>query len=137
MEVRSAMFLIAATLSHALEPRALPQLPRQFEALIETTAHQLERSSEQYPPRVRQYRVHYDYDARRARVDESRAAGVPARAAVKRYDLSFEFAVRELGDERSCLKSRVREAMPPAQLPDNLVWLGRETVLRLVDPLSS
>jgi len=128
---RMRALILAATLSglDALEPKAFPRLPRQFEACIETTAHQLELTPDQeYPPRVRQLRVYYDYPNRRARIDESQAPGVPARSSVKRYDLAFEFTVRELSGLRSCLKSRVREAMPPPLLPDSLIYLGTEKV---------
>lgn len=82
-----------------------------------------------YPPLVRRFHVYYDYTNRRARIDESADPGrVLARASVKRYDLAFEFEVRELSEQRSCRKSRVREAMPPPLLPRDLVYLGTDTV---------
>lgn len=82
-----------------------------------------------FPPPVRTYRVLYDYPNRRARIDEFAEAGrAPARVGVKRYDLAFEFEVRELLARRSCRKSRVREAMPPPLLPRSLVYMGADTV---------
>ena len=75
--------------------RPLPVPHRQFSTRIETTAHQLNATND-YPPYRRYMRVHYDYEARRARIDYEPVPHMPPKSFVRRYDLGFEWMVMEV-----------------------------------------
>ena len=99
----------AMALEHTHKP--LPTPHRQFSVRIETTAHQLN-ATNAYPPYTRYLMVHYDYDARRARLDYEPVPHMPPKSFVRRYDLGFEFMVMEIRLKKECQKSKLREAMP-------------------------
>ena len=62
--------LLLALLTVGAEKKPLPQPPKQFSVRVETTAHQLNATSD-YPPYKRYMTVHYDYAARRARIESA------------------------------------------------------------------
>ena len=91
--------------------RPLPTAHRQFTVRIETTAHQINATSD-YPPYKRYMTVYYDYAARRARIDYDPVMHMPPKSFVRRYDLGFEWMVMQIRDTKECQKSKLREAMP-------------------------
>ncbi len=109
------------------DPKPLPTPPRQFSTRIETTAHQLNASSD-YPPYKRFLSVHYDYAARRARIDYEPVPHMPPKSFVRRYDLGFEWMVTEVRSTKECQKSKLREAMPMPRFPDKFIFVGQEHV---------
>mmetsp|Transcript_19213 Transcript_19213/g.61307 ORF Transcript_19213/g.61307 Transcript_19213/m.61307 type:complete len:230 (+) Transcript_19213:65-754(+) len=118
--------MLSALLALATSSRSLPPPPLQFSARIVTTAHQLN-ATDDYPPRTRQLTVYYDFPARRSRVDyDGVAPHEPPKAFVRRYDLQFEWSVLELGGEKACHKSRLREAMPMPRWPEAMRLVGDE-----------
>ena len=119
--------LAAAVAAGAAADKALPIPPRQFSVRIETTAHQLNATSD-YPPYKRTMTVHYDYSARRARVDYDPVPHMPPKSFVRRYDMGFEWMVMEIRDTKECQKSRMREAMPMPRYPDRFIYLGQTRV---------
>ena len=72
------------------------------------------------PPRLGQ--------ARRSRVDYEPVPHMPPKSFVRRYDLGFEWMVMKVLGEKSCHKSKLREAMPMPRYPDQLTFLGQERV---------
>ena len=72
--------------------KPLPTPPRAFSVVIETTAHQLNATSD-YPPYKRYMTVHYDHPARRVRIDYDPVPHMPPKSFVRRYDLDFEWMV--------------------------------------------
>lgn len=108
-------------------PRPLPEPKRQFTVRIETTAHQLNATSD-YPPYKRYLTVYYDYDARRARIDYDPVPHMPPKSFVRRYDLGFEWMVMQIRDTKECQKSKLREAMPMPRYPDRFIYLGQARV---------
>lgn len=112
--------------------KPLPTPYRQFSVIIETTAHQLNATSD-YPPYKRYMTVHYDHPARRARIDYDPVPHMPPKSFVRRYDLDFEWMVMEVnGHGKECQKSRMREAMPYARFPERLIYLGQANVRGMV-----
>jgi hypothetical protein len=107
--------------------KALPTPHRQFSVRIETTAHQLNATSD-YPPYKRYMTVHYDYTARRARIDYDPVPHMPPKSFVRRYDIGFEWMVMEVSGAKECQKSRLREAMPMPRFPDKFIYLGQVKV---------
>ena len=107
--------------------KALPTPHRQFSVSIETTAHQLNATSD-YPPYKRYMTVYYDYTARRARIDYAPVPHMPPKSFVRRYDIGFEWMVMEVRQAKECQKSRMREAMPYARYPDKLIFVGQTRV---------
>ena len=105
-------------------PKALPTTPKQFTVRIETTAHQLNATSD-YPPYKRYMTVYYDYTNRRARIDYDPVAHMPPKSFVRRYDVDFEWMVMQVADAKECHKSRLREAMPYPRFPDKFIYLGQ------------
>ena len=108
--------------------RPLPTPHRTFSVTIETTAHQLNATSD-YPPYKRYMTVYYDYPNRRARIDYEPVPHMPPKSFVRRYDVGFEWMVMEVnGGNKECQKSRLREAMPYARFPDKLIYVGQARV---------
>jgi len=107
--------------------KSLPTPYRQFSARIETTAHQLNATSE-YPPYKRYVTVYYDYEARRARIDYDSVPHMPPKSFVRRYDLGFEWMAMEVRATKECQKSIVREAMPMPRYPEHLIYVGQARV---------
>ena len=107
--------------------KALPTPHRQFSVSIETTAHQLNATSD-YPPYKRYMTVYYDYTARRTRIDYEPVPHMPPKSFVRRYDLGFEWMIMEVRQTKECQKSRMREAMPYARYPDKLIYVGQTRV---------
>lgn len=108
--------------------KPLPTPPRAFSVVIETTAHQLNATSD-YPPYKRYMTVHYDHPARRVRIDYDPVPHMPPKSFVRRYDLDFEWMVMEVnGANKECQKSRMREAMPYARFPEKLMYVGQANV---------
>ena len=116
---------VAATA--AAEVRQLPKVHRQFSTRIETTAHQLNATND-YPPYKRYMTVHYDYDARRVRIDYDPVPHMPPKSFVRRFDLGFEWMVMEVREMKECQKSRMKEAMPMPRFPDRFIYLGQTRV---------
>lgn len=107
--------------------KPLPTPPLQFSTRIETTAHQLNATSD-YPPYKRYLTVHYDYAMRRVRIDYDPVPHMPPKSFVRRYDLGFEWMVVEIRATKECQKSKLREAMPMPRYPDAFVYLGEARV---------
>ena len=82
----------------------LPTPHHQFFTRIETTAHQLNATSD-YPPYKRFMSVHYDYSSRRARIDFEPVPHMPPKSYVRRYDLGHEWMVTEIRSTKECQKS--------------------------------
>ena len=119
--------LVAAAAEAASQHKPLPTPHRQFSVVIETTAHQLNATSD-YPPYKRYFTVHYDHPARRARIDYEPVPHMPPKSFVRRYDIGFEWMVMEVRQIKECQKSRLREAMPFARYPDALRFMGQVRV---------
>jgi hypothetical protein len=105
----------------------LPVPHTQFSVRIETTAHQLNATSD-YPPYKRYMTVHYDYAARRARIDYDPVPHMPPKSFVRRYDLSFEWMTMEVRETKECQKSRMLEAMPAPRYPSSFIYQGQTRV---------
>ena len=84
--------------------KSLPTPHHQFFTRIETTAHQLNATSD-YPPYKRFMSVHYDYSSRRARIDYEPVPHMPPKSYVRRYDLGHEWMVTEIRSTKECRKS--------------------------------
>ena len=122
---RGTLMLLSALAAALLgAPKALPTTPKQFTVRIETTAHQLNATSD-YPPYKRYMTVYYDYTNRRARIDYDPVAHMPPKSFVRRYDVDFEWMVMQVADAKECHKSRLREAMPYPRFPDKFIYLGQ------------
>merc|ERR1711920_334000 len=107
------VLMLALTRRH----KNLPKVYLQFSVRVETTAHQLNETSD-YPPYRRPMTIYYDYSERRARVDYDAVPHMPPKSFVRRYDLGFEWMVMEIREQKECQKSRLREAMPMPRLPE-------------------
>ena len=109
------------------QDKSLPTPHRQFFTRLETTAHQLNATSD-YPPYKRYLSVHYDYTARRARIDYEPVPHMPPKSYVRRYDLGTEWMVTEIRSTKECQKSRLREAMPMPAFPERFIYMGQARV---------
>ena len=127
MHLSVSVVLIAARGAATAGFKPLPKAHHQFTTRIETTAHQLNATSD-YPPYKRYMTVYYDYTARRARLDYSPVPHMPPKSFVRRYDLGHEWVVHEIVKSKECQKSRLREAMPRPRFPDKLIYLGEVRV---------
>ena len=107
--------------------KSLPTPHHQFFTRIETTAHQLNATSD-YPPYKRFMSVHYDYSSRRARIDYEPVPHMPPKSYVRRYDLGHEWMVTEIRSTKECQKSRLREAMPAPAFPERFIYMGQTRV---------
>ena len=107
--------------------KSLPTPHHQFFTRIETTAHQLNATSD-YPPYKRFMSVHYDYSLRRARIDYEPVPHMPPKSYVRRYDLGHEWMVTEIRSTKECQKSRLREAMPAPAFPERFIYMGQTRV---------
>ena len=125
MDSLQTLTLLLGVVNAANKPLPTPQL--QFSTRIETTAHQLNATSD-YPPYKRYMTVHYDYKARRARLDYDPVPHMPPKSFVRRYDLGFEWMVMEIRSSKECQKSKLREAMPMPRYPDRFIYLGEARV---------
>lgn len=123
----SVLGALLGTVFAAQQNKPLPTPQRQFSVRIETTAHQLNATND-YPPYKRYMTVHYDYDARRARLDYDPVPHMPPKSYVRRYDLGFEWMVMEIRSTKECQKSKLREAMPMPRFPDKFIYLGEARV---------
>ncbi|KAH8064607.1 hypothetical protein JL722_1484 [Aureococcus anophagefferens] len=101
--------LLLATLA-----RAAPEFPLQFRAVVETTAHLVDRAQD-YPPWLRRVQLDYDYVNKRARA--AVLLGLDAgKNFTRRYDAAQEYAVR--GEPYpDCKRSYLGEAMPMPAYP--------------------
>ncbi|KAK7250210.1 hypothetical protein SO694_000066114 [Aureococcus anophagefferens] len=71
-------------------PRAAPEFPLQFRAVVETTAHLVDRAQD-YPPWLRRVQLDYDYVNKRARA--AVLLGLDAgKNFTRRYDAAQEYA---------------------------------------------
>lgn len=127
LTVAAAMFAVACAQAGRAPNKPLPTPHRQFSVSIETTAHQLNATSD-YPPYKRYMTVHYDYPSRRARIDYEPVPHMPPKSFVRRYDIGFEWMVMEITGNKECQKSRLREAMPYARYPEKLIYVGQTRV---------
>jgi hypothetical protein len=109
------------------QDKSLPTPHRQFFTRLETTAHQLNATSD-YPPYKRYLSVHYDYTARRARIDYEPVPHMPPKSYVRRYDHGIEWMVTEIRSTKECQKSRLREAMPMPAFPERFIYMGQARV---------
>merc|ERR1712086_578572 len=91
-----------------------PVLPTQFSGTIETVALLLDKDIE-YPPRVKRYEVHYDWDKKMAKV--SVTAGEEWDEYIMRYDQDMEHHIEMEGKQRKCYVSELKVKMP---LPEKL-----------------
>ena len=120
--------MLVALLSTSRAPdKALPTPHHQFSTHLETTAHQLNATSD-YPPYKRYMSVHYDYSSRRARIDYQPVPHMPPKSYVRRYDLGHEWMVTEIRSTKECQKSRLREAMPVPAFPKRFIYVGQARV---------
>ena len=94
--------------------RAAPEFPLQFRAVVETTAHLVDRAQD-YPPWLRRVQLDYDYVNKRARA--AVLLGLDAgKNFTRRYDAAQEYAVR--GEPYpDCKRSYLGEAMPMPAYP--------------------
>ena len=69
--------------------------------------------------------VHYEYTARRARIDYEPVPHMPPKSFVRRYDVGFEWMVMEVRNTKDCQKSRLREAMPFQRFFNALIYMGQ------------
>jgi len=93
-----------------------PVLPTQFSGTIETVALLLDKDIE-YPPRVKRYEVHYDWDKKMAKVAVT--AGDEWDEYILRYDQDMEHHIEMEGKQRKCYVSELRVKMP---LPERMKW---------------
>ena len=122
-------FCVAAALgaSERAPDKTLPTPHHSFFTRIETTAHQLNATSD-YPPYKRYMAVYYDYASRRARIDYEPVPHMPPKSYVRRYDLGHEWMVTEIRSTKECQKSRLREAMPAPAFPERFIYVGQTRV---------
>ena len=98
MRLSCALLLAAAAAQDDASPP--PALPLQFRAVLETTAHLVNRS-ESYPPWRRRIEIDYDYVNKRARaaITEGYEQG---RTYVRRYDRKSEYMVKGAEADARC-----------------------------------
>ena len=72
--------------------------------------------------------VHYDYTARRARIDYEPVPHMPPKSFVRRYDLGFEWMAMEVRETKECQKSKLLEAMPSPRYPESFIYIGQTRV---------
>ena len=106
--MRQCTLLLASCAAAAAQDDASapPSLPLQFRAVLETTAHLVNRS-ESYPPWRRRIEIEYDYVNKRARaaITEGYEKG---RTYVRRYDRKSEYMVKSAEADARC-EVRVRD----------------------------
>merc|ERR1740130_1810107 len=91
-----------------------PVLPTQFSGTIETVALLLAKNIE-YPPRMKRYEVHYDWQNKMAKVAVT--AGEEWDEYIMRYDQDMEHHIEMEGKQRKCYVSELKVKMP---LPEKL-----------------
>ena len=94
--------------------RKVPELPKQFSADLEITAHLVDRTKD-YPPWLRKIHIKYDFDNKlaRANITHGYEAG---RTYIRRYDQKREYMVKA-GEFAECQRSYLGEKMP---LPEQI-----------------
>jgi hypothetical protein len=91
------------------------RFPMQLSAKVTITAHEVPVESE-YPPRVRSFRINYDYLSKRARADIE--PGYEAKKTIiRRYDEKAEYMIRPAPID-DCKRSYLGEKMPFPSIPD-------------------
>lgn len=89
--------------------------PLQFSATLTITSHLIDESSE-YPPKMRQMIIYYDYINKKARADIE-AGYEAAKIYIRRYDEKKEYMVR-LPPINDCKRSYLGEVMPFPDIED-------------------
>ena len=100
----------------------IASFPLKVTADIRITAHQVDESSD-YPPRIRNMKVYYDYLGKkcRAEIDEGYEA---AKVYIRRYDLKNEYMVR-LPPIDDCKRSYLGDKMPFPDIPFETSFQGK------------
>lgn len=107
----------------ASSPASVPQLPLQFKAKVNITAHHVDKTKD-YPPWLKQLEVHYDYTQKAFLAEFLHTR----RTAIRRYFQGDELLVTRIDDISDCRISKLRDLMPHPTWPEEAIYEGTAMV---------